>query len=456
VFSTTDTIVAIATPAGHGGIGIVRLSGPAAREIAGRLLRRSRPLVSRQATVGHVYEARPGTSHRIDQVVVTLFEAPASYTGDDTVEIAAHGSPVVLRQIVERAMAEGARLAEPGEFTLRAYLNERIDLVQAEAVADLIEAVTPLQARAAADQLEGTLTRRIAGIDTRLFELCARLEASLDFPDEGFHFITLEDASATLEGIECDLEDLRRDGGRGRILRDGATVVIAGRPNAGKSSLFNALVGTDRAIVTDLPGTTRDLLTERVDMGGLPVTLVDTAGLRAASDIIEAEGVRRAELAQQVAGVVLMVVDGAAPLSDSEREWLRSAQGPCVVVVTKADLPAGWSVGRNGGVVPEDAVRVSVVSGEGLDVLRQRIVDTLAGGEGRREVPAISNTRHLALVEDAIGAVVRAKTALADGATEELVLAELTTGRAALEAVVGRRSSEDLLRHIFGRFCIGK
>jgi len=269
VFSTSDTIVAIATPPGRGGIGVVRLAGPDAPRIAQTLIARSDPFTARHATLCTI--AQPGTG-TVDQVVVTWFAAPHSYTGDDVVELSGHGSPVLLQRIVELAMRAGARLAEPGEFTLRAYLNDRLDLVQAEAVADLVDAVTPLQARAAMDQLEGTLTTAIARIDAALFDLSARLEASLDFPDEGFHFATREETRQDLDGIHASLSRLASDGRAGRVVREGRTVVIVGPPNAGKSSLFNALVGSARAIVTDVPGTTRDVLTERVDLAGVPVT----------------------------------------------------------------------------------------------------------------------------------------------------------------------------------------
>ena len=255
---------------------------------------------------------------RIDQVIATWFAAPHSYTGEEVIEISGHGSPTLLAQVVKAAMTQGARLAEPGEFTLRAYLNGRLDLPQAEAVADLVEAVTPLQARAAMDQLEGTLTAAIARLDASLFDLCARLEASLDFPDEGFHFITREEAERVLSQLRDELDRLIDDGRAGRVIREGRSVVIAGRPNAGKSSLFNALLGAPRAIVTEIPGTTRDLLTELVDVNGLALTLIDTAGLREARDEIEAEGVRRALQAQQVAALTLVVVDGSQPLTPDD------------------------------------------------------------------------------------------------------------------------------------------
>src|SRR5438105_6481614 len=262
MFSTTDTIVAIATPPGRGGIGVVRLSGPDAHAIASRLIDAGRPSKPRHATFSRVRAVMDGTTtttpigrasaapgEAIDQVVVTFFPAPHSYTGDDVVELSAHGSPVVLRAIVEAAVAGGARLAEPGEFTLRAFLNGRMDLLQAEAVADLIDAATPLQARAAFDQLEGTLTRTIAALDAALFDLIARLEASVDFPDEGYHFVEPGAVGAALDGVLAKTAALLQDARRGRMIREGLLVAIVGEPNVGKSSLFNALIGSARAIV---------------------------------------------------------------------------------------------------------------------------------------------------------------------------------------------------------------
>src|SRR5690348_8107878 len=283
MFSPTDTIVAIATPLGRGGIGVVRISGPEAPRVAGMLIGRAEPLRPRHATFARLADAgRRGSAGPpvSDEVVATFFPAPRSYTGQDVIEISAHGSPVVLDGIVRAAMRAGARLARPGEFTLRAFLNGKRDLVQAEAVGDLINAATPLQARVAFDQLEGTLTRRIAEIDAPIFDLIARLEASLDFPEEGYHFVEADVIAATIGASLADIDRLLHDANGGRLIREGATVVISGRPNVGKSRIFNCLCGATRAIVTDIPGTTRDLITERIDLEGLALTIVDTAGDR--------------------------------------------------------------------------------------------------------------------------------------------------------------------------------
>lgn len=452
VFVTDDTIVAIATPEGRGGIGVVRLSGPLATRIAAELLLRP-SLEPRHATFGRLTD--PITGVVVDQVVATWFAAPHSYTGEDVVEISAHGSPVLLRRIVELVIDRGARLAEPGEFTLRAYLRGRLDLAQAEAVADLVDAVTPLQARAAMDQLEGTLTGEIGRIDLALFDLTAKLEASLDYPEEGFHFISKTETAAEVAAIREALARLARDGRAGRVIREGRAVVIVGRPNAGKSSLFNALAGAARAIVTDIPGTTRDLLTERVDIEGLALTVVDTAGLREARDAIEAEGVKRARDAQEIAALKLIVIDGSQPIADEDRALVADAVAPSLVVASKADLERAWSAGELGEHASR-VVPVSVVTGAGLADLRHRMAAALTDREDLRDPPAISNVRHLSLVDDALDAMTHAERALNAGATEELVLAEFGRARRALEEITGRRTTDDLLARIFARFCLGK
>jgi tRNA modification GTPase len=462
VFSTTDTIVAIATPPGRGGIGVVRVSGPDAPAIVRRLVTYREALEPRYATLTRVRlkpdSTRDGTNaDTIDHAIVTYFPAPHSYTGDDVVEISAHGSPVVLRSIVAAAVDCGARLAEPGEFTLRAFLNGRIDLMQAEAVADLIDAATPLQARAAFDQLEGTLTRTIGDMDAALFDLIARLEASVDFPEEGYHFVDPGALAAAIDTLRERCAALLADARRGRLIREGLLVAIVGRPNVGKSSLFNALVGSARAIVTDVPGTTRDLVTETVDLDGIRVTLVDTAGLREATDPIEAEGVLRSMQSVGVADLVLeVVVEGdsafaAAPFAlggDVRGEPRASAN---LVVRNKSDL-------QNGAATHPAVLSVSAKTGAGIDDLRRAIVDAL-GGDVMRDRPEITNVRHIALVQRAHDALTRARDAAAseDGAlSEEFVLADLQDARGAFEEITGRRAAEDVLVHIFEKFCIGK
>lgn len=447
MFSTEDTIVAIATPPGRGGLGVVRISGPAAASIASCLARRN-TFEPRHATLARIVDDQGGA---IDEGIITFFPAPHSYTGEDVIELSAHGSPVVLDAIVRAALAAGARVANPGEFTLRAYLNGRINLVQAEAVGDLIDAVTPLQARVAFDQLQGTLTTRLAAMEARLLDLIARLEASLDFPDEGYHFITRDESSREIGAIVSALDALLADAKRGRMIREGLTAVVVGRPNAGKSSLFNRLAGSERAIVTEIPGTTRDLLTERVDIGGVPFTLVDTAGMRpAAGDAIEEEGIARARQARDVADVLVVVLDGSVPLADSDYELLAStATQPRVVVASKADLQAPWDA-REVGALP-----VSSLTDLGIDRLRDEMIRA-AGAEPRQDSTAILNIRHTALLGRARDAAARGLEAARQGIAEEFVLADLHEARACFDEVTGARTPDDVLRVIFERFCIGK
>jgi tRNA modification GTPase len=452
MFQRDDTIVAVATPPGRGGIGVVRISGPSAASIAQAMTGRREAFTPRHATLAHVKSS--AATAAIDRVVITFFPAPHSYTGEDVAEISAHGSPVLLRAIVSEAMRQGARLAEPGEFTLRAYLNGRIDLVQAEAVRDLVNAVTPLQERAAFDQLEGTLTADIRDIDRHLLDLTARLEASLDFPDEGYHFVEGSAAASEIAAVASQIEALLETAERGRMIREGLHVVLAGRPNTGKSSLFNALAGAGRAIVTDVPGTTRDLLTEVVDIAGVPVTIVDTAGARlAAGDAIEAEGIARAHAARQIASVVVLLLDGSKPLTSDDNALLQeTSRVRRVIAVNKSDLPDAWPL----ATIPALALKISVLTGAGLEELREALLKAIAGAEDLRDVPAVTNIRHIELLTRAREALRRAQAAATASAPEEFVLADLTEARTLLEEVTGTRTADDLLGHIFSSFCIGK
>jgi tRNA modification GTPase len=450
MFATDDTIVALATPPGRGALGIVRISGPRSLDIFCGISRRRRPLQPRRATLTRI-QSGAGTSAAVDRVIATYFQAPQSYTGEDVVELCAHGSPVLLRTILHAAVDAGARLARPGEFTLRAFLAGRIDLVQAEAVRDLVAAATPLQVRVAFDQLDGTLTRRIAALDSVLFDLIARLEASLDFPDEGYHFVHAAETRERISRVIDDLSSLLGDARRGRLIREGVTVVLAGRPNVGKSSLFNALAGADRAIVTSVPGTTRDLITEPIDIQGIAVTLVDTAGARRADDLVEREGVARGEQARAVADLIIVVLDCSEPLTDDDCRLLeQTASRPRLIVANKCDLPRAASAA--------DAIDVSAVTGHALQKLRCAIADALSGGDDAVvEPPALTNLRHVLLLEQARASLQRAVDALdAGGIPEEFLLTDLHSARMRFDEVVGSRTSEDVLTHIFETFCIGK
>jgi tRNA modification GTPase len=465
MFAPDDTIVAVATPPGRGGIGVVRISGPAAADVARVTLERDAPLEPRRATFARLRASVAGTQ---DEVVATLFAAPASYTGEHVVEISAHGNPVVLEGIVRQALDAGARLARPGEFTLRAFLNGKRDLVQAEAVADLIAAATPLQARVAVDQLEGTLTRRIAGIDADLLDLIVRLEASLDFPDEGYHFIEPGEVAVRAAATIARVDVLLADAARGRMIREGALVVLAGRTNVGKSSLFNALAGAERAIVTAVAGTTRDLVTERVDIEGLPVTLVDTAGARESTDAVEREGVTRGAQARLTADLVLVVLDRTESLTCDDWRVLDETSGlRRLVVINKSDRPAAASFPSEvtvpgpaaPGVAagPGTAHEVSASTGDGLPALRRAMAAALTGTESLRDSGAVCNVRHTGLLREARGHLAAAQQAAAAGGTpEECVVTDLQAARRCFDEIVGTRTSEDILRSVFERFCIGK
>jgi tRNA modification GTPase len=456
MFSTTDTIAAIATPAGRGGIGVIRISGPSAQMVGCAVVDRATPLRPRHATFARVHlDAALGAVG--DQVVLTLFPAPHSYTSEDVVEISAHGSPVVLAAILDACVRKGARLAAPGEFTFRAYLHGRIELTQAEAVADLIESVTPLQARIAFDQLEGTLATAICRTSEALLDLTARLEASLDFPDEAYHFIRPGELASEIERIRIDVRALLARADEGRVIREGRRVVIAGPVNAGKSSLFNRLTNADRAIVAGLPGTTRDLLVERVDIAGVPVTLVDTAGLRRPSDEVEAEGVRRAEAAAEGAAVTVLVLDRSRAL-DPEHQGLLSRwpHDALVPVANKCDLPAAWSVAD---VMPGTWCETSAQTGEGLESLRLAIAAALGRQSDEDDPPRVTNVRHLTAlreVDSRLTALLNDLNNTQLELPEDVVLSELTAARFVLEGISGARTPEDVLVHIFSRFCVGK
>jgi tRNA modification GTPase len=452
MFSTSDTIVAIATPGGRGGLGIVRLSGPDAHEISRTLAGRERPLEPRRATF-----CRLRVGRLLDQVVLTFFPHPHSYTTDDVVEISAHGSPVVLNAIVREAVARGARLARPGEFTFRAFVNGRIDLTQAEAVADLIEAMTPTQASVACAQVDGAVTSCLQGLDRGLVDLIVRLEASLDFPEEGYHFIRPDGVREEIARIRAEAERLLATSTQGRLLREGARVVITGSPNAGKSSLFNALCGSERAIVARTPGTTRDILVESIDLRGAPVTLIDTAGLRETTEDAEMEGVRRAAAAAEAADLVLLVFDRSMPLSQADVRLLTGRSHVArILVASKCDLPAAW----DRSVAGSEAVHeVSALTGFGLQALLSTIAGSLGLAGEAHESPALTNERHADLLRRTAAALRRAQDTLdrlGSGTPEELLLLDLNEAREALDTIAGRRTPDDVLALIFERFCIGK
>jgi tRNA modification GTPase len=455
-----DTIAAISTPPGRGGIGIVRLSGPLAKAIAGQLVRLRQPLEHGRARLAEVLDtqATEGEPARIDEAMVTYFGTPHSYTGDDLVEIAAHGSPVVLNLLLRQAIDLGARLAEPGEFTQRAFLGERLDLTQAEAVRDLIEAQTLTQARQAASQMGGALSRRVAPIKQDLVGLIALLEAGIDFAEDDVEVTPGTEIGRRIGALTRPLAALEASFARGRIVHDGLTLAIVGRPNAGKSSLFNRLVERDRAIVTATPGTTRDLVTERISLEGIPLELVDTAGLRETVEEVEQLGVARSREALADADLVLVVLDATQGLNDEERRLLSAIEArPALIVINKSDLvPDDEASGRTAEAAPiSPALRTSALTGEGIAGLRDRIVELATGGAAS-EPGMLTSLRHHQAVSSGLEALAAAAQANANGIPHEMILIDLYRALWALDSLTGQTTPDDILNLIFSTFCIGK
>jgi tRNA modification GTPase len=438
-----DTIAAISTPPGRGGLGVVRLSGARARAIAACILRLPEMHAWKPwtAALAELADSDGGT---VDQVVATFFERPRSYTAEDVVEIACHGSPVVLRFALERAVAAGARLAEPGEFTLRAFLNGRIDLPRAEAVRDLIEATTLYQARVAAQQLEGSVSRRIAPLKEQLLELIALLEAGIDFAEDDIAVAGPEQVLARLDPLIAGIARLAESFAFGRMVHAGLTLAIVGRPNVGKSSLFNRLLEQDRAIVTEIPGTTRDLVSETASIEGIPVRFVDTAGIRATRDAVETLGVERSLRAMADADLTLVVLDLSAPLESADHEILERAQrqGRFLVVGNKSDLPRRAEA---------ECVAVSALTGEGVPELRREIV-----GGVPPEAGFITSVRHEQCLKEALGWLEKGRAAARQAIPHEMLLLDFYAALQAIDAITGATTADDILNRIFATFCIGK
>ena len=454
--TAADTIAAISTPPGRGGIGIVRLSGPLASSIGGQLVRLRQPLEHGRARLADVLDrTQSGVDEsRIDEALVTWFAAPNSYTAEDLVEIAAHGSPVVLELLLGRALELGARLAEPGEFTQRAFLAGRMDLTQAEAVRDLIEAQTLTKARQAAGQMGGSLSRRVKPTKESLVELIALLEAGIDFSEDDVDVTPGAEIARRIDELRGPLSALAASFARGRIVHDGLTLAIVGRPNAGKSSLFNRLVERERAIVAATPGTTRDTVSERISLDGIPLELVDTAGLREAGEEVEQLGIARSREALADAHLVLIVLDATQALNDEERLLLAAAEGrAALVAVNKSDLA------ENAGPLRDcaglTALPTSALTGEGIPALRERIL-ALATGGAAAEPGMLTSLRHQQAIASALAALADAAQATATAIPHEMILLDLYRALWALDSVTGKTTPDDIINLIFSTFCIGK
>ncbi len=430
-----DTIVAISTPPGRSGIGVVRLSGRDARAIAERILRFP------QSHEWRSWGAALAELSDVDRVVVSYFEGPRSYTAEDVVEISCHGSPVVLRHCVERTIEAGARLARPGEFTLRAYLNGRIDLPRAEAVRDLIESTTLYQARVAAQQVEGSVSRRLAPLKEALLELISLLEAGLDFAEDDISGAPDREILRRLEPVRHGVACLADSFAFGKLVHAGLTLAIVGRPNVGKSSLFNRLLEQDRAIVTDIPGTTRDLVSEMAAINGIPVKLIDTAGIREGEGLIENLGIERSLRAMADADVTLAVVDLSAPLEEQDRKLMARAK---LVVGNKSDLPRQAEISG-------PLIAVSALTGEGIDALRSAIAP-----QSEQETGFITSLRHEQLLRESLEYLERAEIAVGEHIPHEMLLLDLYNALRPIDAITGATTADDILNRIFSTFCIGK
>jgi len=475
-----DTVAAIATPIGQAGIGVIRVSGDAALAVADRIFRpkpgrdRQAPTAMEERTPGtkrpsdfasHTVHfgvaVDPATGEPLDEVLLTVFRAPHSYTGEDTVELSCHGGPAILRKILNAALDAGAHPPEAGEFTKRAFLNGRLDLAQAEAVNDLIRAQTDEACRVALLQLEGSLSKKVREAASTLAGILARVEASIDFPDDVEEPLP-EDTRASVSLLIEELNALLATADRGRVYREGARVAIAGRPNVGKSSLLNALLRQSRAIVTPIPGATRDTIEETVNLKGVPVVAIDTAGLRETPDEVESLGVRRAEETIERAHIVILALDAQAGLTEEDLTLhARMAGKRVLAVLNKADLLSEDEIGR----VLDDAAKrlgasptvVSALTGAGIEALEDRMAEMILGGPALTvESAMVTNVRHKRAIESALAGLSHALQTLDAGRPVDLLSVDLMAARNSLGEITGETATEDLIDDIFSEFCIGK
>jgi tRNA modification GTPase len=450
-----DTIAAISTPLGKSGIGVIRLSGKDSRQIVESiLLTRNRQLQDHVSILGNIFE--PETGHRLDQALVTYFRSPRSYTGEDVIEISCHGSPVVLKTVLGLLLRSGARLATPGEFTFRAFLRGRIDLVQVEAIHDLIEAKTLFQAKVAYQQVAGSLSHRLKPVKDRLIQLISVLEAGVDFAEDDVPILPLEERQRRLSQIQKELSYLHSSFAYGKVVSSGLTLALVGRPNVGKSSLFNALLHDERAIVTEIPGTTRDLISEPADIRGIPFRLLDTAGIREVEDRLERIGIDKSLEALADADKVLLVLDGSAELAHDDQQLLFRLQDlECAIVINKMDLPQRIKLGNIPGR-PKAICQVSAKTGEGLELLKDTLTRGLSQDQLDTESTLITNLRHENLLGEALQAVRQVEESIEAQMPDEILLLNLYGALTALNALTGETTVEDILSNIFSTFCIGK
>ncbi len=458
-----DTIAAIATPKGEGGIGIVRVSGSHAIPIANKLFRPSRAVLlheipSHTLTHGYVIDTS-ASGEIIDEVLLGVMRTPNTYTTEDIVEFNCHGGSIPLTSVLELVVEAGARVAEPGEFTKRAFLNGRLDLAQAEAVAELIGSKTELSRKIAVDTLSGKLSENVNRLSDRLAELLAEIEASIDFPDEDLDFMKVDTQLQTSREVQADITHLIATASEGRIIKEGVNVGILGKPNVGKSSLFNALLTTARAIVTDIPGTTRDTIEETINIGGIPINLVDTAGIRETDNIVEQQGVQRSRDVLDKVELLLLMFDASQPLDESDIELLEIAKcNRAILILNKTDLPIYTHPQNLSDHCPNvSIVETAITEDIGIDMLKNTILDVLLGGDFVvGESPIITNTRHQDALRRSQEALDDVITSLENEMPPDLVSVDLRISLDALGDIVGKTTTEDILDRIFSQFCVGK
>lgn len=460
MIAQTDTIVAVSTPPGRSGIGVIRVSGPGSLSILRQLVAyesfNPQPNLLTLRTL-----IDPMTSETLDQALVCYFKAPHSFTGEDVIELHCHGSPILLRAIVDAALQLDARMADPGEFSLRAVANGRLNLTEAEAIRDLIDAHTDAALRQATRQMSGEVSDRLQPVKDQLLQIIVRLETSLEFVEDDLPSVEHDHVLASLGSLRSDLEKLANTFSRGKLLRDGIRVVLIGRPNVGKSSIFNRLLGHGRAIVTDIPGTTRDTITESIGVDGVPLVLTDTAGLRTASDQIESIGVDRTKREAADSDLLVVVLDGSEPLTEEDRSVLSEVAGRRhVIAVNKCDLPtfSGSTIdhGSAASQDPGSVVSVSAVTEEGLQDLRSAILKPFMNGNQAVEGLLITNARHHDLLLRTMDAIISSAALLQNRASEELILVGLHNALRYLGEITGETTSDEILGKIFSTFCIGK
>lgn len=453
----TDTIAAIATPSGHGGIGIVRLSGPDALRIADALLRlKNTQAPSTQKAFSVHYGWVMDGNNPVDEILMTLMRAPKSYTAQDVVEISTHGGFVVARTVLELALKHGARLAEPGEFTKRAFLNGRIDLAQAEAVLDIIKAKTESFARVSQRQLKGELSGQLETIRAELMTVYTHVEALINFPEDDVDAKSRGQLNDQLDAQAKAVNKLLQSAHNGRLLKEGIRIVLCGKPNVGKSSLLNALLKQERAIVTPIAGTTRDVLEESAQIHGVPIQLVDTAGILEPRDLIEEEAIKRSHLFIEGADLVLLVLDAGRPLEQADMDLFEKLQSrKCLIVLNKMDLPL--KIETNKLPNAQQCVRVSALGRQSIDALEQAIVQAVwQGADHETHGLYISNTRHIQALKEAEALLIEALTLLQERTSWEFISQNIKDAVNALDRITGRNIDDDLLERIFSDFCIGK